>query len=179
MRTLLYKPSLPLQLIPQTPAPPWKLTAPWERRKRALSAPAFSSKSTHSVWPLPAAQWSGVSPRLWGEGFEGGGRLGGPPFCRELESGKDPGEDPETAPEEARNCSAVHFLLGFLCLDAACATAATATSLQSQPLAYSIKLSVQVEALGCAEGFQDSGSRGILKFGCSSRLRLRALRLEA
>ena len=55
-----------------------------------------------------------------GEGFEGGGRLGGPPFCRELESGKDPGEDPETAPEEARNCSAVHFLLGFLCLEAAC-----------------------------------------------------------
>ena len=178
MRTLLYKPSLPLQLIPQTPAPPWKLTAPWERRKRALSAPAFSSSSTQS-----AAVGCGFVERrvasALGEGFEGGGRLGGPPFCRELESGKDPGEDPETAPEEARNCSAVPFLLGFLCLDAACATAATATSLQSQPLAYSIKLSVQVEALGCAEGFQDSGSRGILKFGCSSRLRLRALRLEA
>ena len=38
------------------------------------------------------------------------------------------------------------------------------------PLSYSINLSVQVEALGYAEGCQDSRSRGILKFGCSSRL---------
>ena len=178
MRTLLYKPSLPLQLIPQTPAPPWKLTAPWERRKRALSAPAFSSKSTHSVWPLPAAQWSGVSPRLWGEGFEGGGRLGGPLFAGSWSREKTREKIPRRPQKRPGTALPSTFCWAFFAWRRP-ATAATATSLQSQPLAYSIKLSVQVEALGCAEGFQDSGSRGILKFGCSSWLRLRALRLEA
>ena len=98
-------------------------TAPWERRKRALSAPAFRSSFTHSASPRNAAKWSGARPRLFGRGFEGGGRLGGPPFRRELRSGKDPKNGRRSRcpkPRRAHNCSAVHFLLGFLCLEAAC-----------------------------------------------------------
>ena len=93
-------------------------TAPWERRKRALSAPAFRSSFTHSASPRNAAKWSGARPRLFGRGFEGGGRLGGPPFRRELRSGKDPKNGRRSRcpkPRRAHNCSAVHFLLGFLC----------------------------------------------------------------
>ena len=67
------------------------------RRGRAFSAPTLRSKSTHTAWPLYAALWSGVQPRLLAEASRAAKRpqrKGKDPHVRNRAR---PGKDPEHA----------------------------------------------------------------------------------
>ena len=79
---------------------------PWERRRRAFSAPVLSSKPTHSALPLCAAPRRGVRPRLWRR-LRGRRPPRRAPFCRELWSR-------EKNPKETRRSRCPeHFLVFF------------------------------------------------------------------